>query len=100
MTIYERVNFQTSVLVKKSPYGLTQNYFPNVFETSGLEHSYSLTKSGNTLVVPKPNAQILRLSFSYSGAKLWNDLLLAVRQIISTHLRISKKSYFHTKIFE
>ena len=70
MTIYERLNYQTSVLVDESLNVLTPNYLQNILETSGTEHSYSLRNPGNTLVVPKPNTEILRLSFSYSGAKL------------------------------
>ena len=55
MTIYERVNYLTSVLVYKSLNGLTPNYLQNIFETSGMEHSYSLRNSGNSLVLPKLN---------------------------------------------
>ena len=48
MTIYERLNYQTFVVVHKSLNVLTPNYLQNILETSSIEHSYCLRNPGNT----------------------------------------------------
>ena len=44
---------------------------------------YDLRNSFHKLTLPRPRANYLKRSFSYSGALLWNSLLENVREIKS-----------------
>ena len=67
MTIYERIKFQTIILVYKCLNGMTPDYLQGLIEYAGLNHGYTLRTSGINLNVPKPRTELLRKSFCYTG---------------------------------
>ena len=80
MKFDERVKFKKALLVYKSLNNKCPEYMSNMFQTPQNIHSMTLrSESVNTLMVPKPNYEFSRKSFSYSGAKLWNSLPLEIQ---------------------
>ena len=57
--------------------GLVPNYLQNLFTHRCT--SYNLRNQEYKITLPKPRTDFLKRSFSYSGAKLWNDLPLSIR---------------------
>ena len=45
--------------------------------------AYRLRNTENKLVLPQPRTDYLKKSFSYSGAQLWNNLPIDLRQASS-----------------
>ena len=60
------------VLNKRAP-----RYLTDLFEE--YKTNYNLRNKENKLTLPKPNTEFLRRSFSYSAAKLWNELPPSIR---------------------
>ena len=80
MKFVERLKFNKALLVYKSLNNKCPEYMSNMFQTPQNIHSMTLrSESVNTLMVPKPNYEFSRKSFSYSGAKLWNSLPLEIQ---------------------
>ena len=44
------------------------------------------TRRMHDLQIPKPRLELSKRSFSYVGAKVWNDIPNAIRNVESTHL--------------
>ena len=98
MYVYERIEFQTAILVYKSLFENVPSYLQNMFEFSGINHNYNLRNNETNLVVPKPKTEILRKSFKYAGASVWNSLPYEIK--ISTSLNVFKsklKWYIYQK---
>ena len=56
---------------------LAPNYLCNMFTPRTL--SFDLRDASQKLYLPRPRIDYLKLSFSYSGASLWNDLSKDIR---------------------
>ena len=98
MTIYERIEFQTAVLVYKCLFEVVPSYLQNFFEFSGNNHNYNLRNNDMCLVVPKPNTETLRKSFSYTGAVTWNNLPFPVKNSRNMYcFKIKLKQYIFQK---
>ena len=65
---------QKAILMYKVMNNLTPMYLQELFVTR-VSH-YRLRVSEGKLFLPKPRTDYLRCSFSYSGASLWNSLLV------------------------
>ena len=65
----------------KTVHGLTPSYLHGLldFRSTG----YNLRNLENTLFVPKPRTNYGKRTFSYDGAKLWDELPQRVRAICS-----------------
>ena len=72
LTIYQRVEYQTVLMVYKSLHGLTPSYISDLFRISGENYRYNLTNSHINLHLPKSRTNMMKRSFSYKGAQLWN----------------------------
>ena len=46
----------------------------------------NITRTMHDLQIPKPRLELSERSFSYEGAKVWNDIPNAIRNVESTHL--------------
>ena len=55
------------------------------FSHSQRHSVYNLRDSEGKLTLPKPNTNYLKRSFSYSGAKLWNNLPKCLRNAVSVN---------------
>ena len=62
--------------------GMTPEYLRSSFVFRD-NFNYHLRKPENTLTLPQPRTDYLKKSFSYSGAQLWNSLLIELRQATS-----------------
>ena len=69
---------QEAVMVYKSLHGLAPNYLSSLFTQRNI--SYNLRDSESKLVIPLPRTNFLKNSFRYSGAVIWNNLPLELRQ--------------------
>jgi hypothetical protein len=80
LPVYKRVAYQTVLMVFKSFHGLTPRYISDMFHFTGENYDYTLRTSGVNLQLPKPRTNMLKRSFSYSGAQLWNSLPTYIRE--------------------
>ena len=80
MRFDDRVKYRKCMLMYKSLHNLAPTYLGNKFTYTHNVHNLDLRSASNqTLYVPKPNLEIYRKSFSYSGPKIWNTLPELVR---------------------
>ena len=62
---------------------MTPDYLGSRFVYCDHLSAYRLRNTENKLVLPQPRTDYLKKSFSYSGAQLWNRLLIDLRQACS-----------------
>jgi hypothetical protein len=94
LNIYKRITYQTVIMVYKSVNGMTPSYLSNVFHFSGENYEYILRNSGINLRLPKPRTNMMKRSFTYCGAQLWNSIPVEVRQATTVNEFKNKcKSY-------
>ena len=75
LQIQDRINYLKSVQMYKTLNNLAPSYLTDCFNFTSSVHSRSRRSiSNNDLYVPKPNTELFRKSFVYSGSKLWNNL--------------------------
>ena len=67
MSVYERIEFQTAILVYKSLLKNVPSYRQGIFKYSGINHNYNLRNNEIILVNPKPKTEILHKSINYAG---------------------------------
>jgi exonuclease III len=80
MTFPERVSFQKAVLMFKLFNGTAPDYLLNKFPLVSHIHERNLRSTSHSqLYSPKPNTEVFRRSFSYSGSLIWNNLPTYVR---------------------
>ena len=63
--------------------GMTPDYLRSRFVYRDNISAYRLGITENRLVLPQPRTDYLKRSFLYSGAHLWNNLPLDLRQASS-----------------
>jgi len=71
---------QTATMVYKSLNGLAPEYLRSKFSNRCDISSYTLRDCMGKLAIPLPGTNVLKNSFSYSGAVLWNSLPVRLRQ--------------------
>ena len=95
VTVTQRADYQTAVLVFKSLRGLAPNYLRNLFSYRVVEHDHCLRSSlqNNILSVPNIRGNGFKSSFSYKGSVTWNSLPDTVRLTtdIDSFKRLCKK---------
>ena len=76
MNVVQRRNYFTLVLMFKCLRGLAPNYLSNEFTMyKDIESVYNLrSSSSENVIVPYVDASVMKCSFSYNGAILWNSL--------------------------
>ena len=94
MSVYNRVKFQTAMLVFKCLNKIVPNYLQDSIQVSGLNHHYNLRSSGFNLMVPKPKTEMLRKCFSYAGPVTWNSLPEYIKEHVHSSLSVFK---YHLK---
>jgi hypothetical protein len=69
-----------------------ESYLKDLFRETNQEHDHDLRNSDLNLLPPKPKSNLLKKSFSYSGAVIWNSLPRHVRLANSlTEFKMSLK---------
>ena len=79
---YQRLE-QKSILMYKTLHGMTLDYLRSRFVYRDNARAYRLRNTENKLVLPQPRTDYLKRSFLYSGAQLWNNLPVDLRQASS-----------------
>ena len=75
LTFPDRVKFQKAVLLYKLFNDLSPVYLRNMFTFTSSIHERTLRSSSEfQLYSPRPNTELFRKSFAYSGSTIWNDL--------------------------
>ena len=67
MTIFQRITYQTCIIVFKCLHNADPSYLSDLFTLSENQH-YCFRSEGINLYVPKPIREIFRRSISYHGA--------------------------------
>ena len=62
---------------------MTPDYLRSRFVYRDNLNVYCLRNTENELVLPQPRTDYLKRGFSYSGAQLWNNLPIDLRQASS-----------------
>ena len=70
----ERRAKQTATMMYKVRNGCAPDCLTALFNTVGETNPYNLRGSSTRLQMPRPNTEFAKKSFSYNGAKTWNEL--------------------------
>ena len=85
---WKKLNLQrelkTASMVYKSLNGLAPDYLKSIFTDRSAISTYSLRNCGGKLTVPLSRTNVLKNSFSYNGAVMWNSLSTNLRQAQTT----------------
>ena len=68
----------------KTLHGMTPDYLRSRFVHRDNVRAYRLTNTENKLVLPQPRTDYFKRRFWLSGAQLWNNLPLDLRQEASS----------------
>ena len=84
MRFDERVIYRKAILMYKSLHNLAPTYLSTKFTYTSVIQQFNLRSlTDSTLCVPKPNLEIYRKTFAYSGSKILNTLPESVRGVPS-----------------
>jgi hypothetical protein len=72
---------QKALLMFKVMHNRAPSYLADLFKS--YQSNYQLRNIENKLSLPKPNTEYLKRSFSYSAARLWNELPVHIRNTSS-----------------
>lgn len=85
-----RTTYHIAVMVYKALNGLTPDYLTTCLSSISQVCTYNLrSATANNLMLPRPNSDLLKKSFSFAGVQTWNSLPLALKK--STSLSIFKE---------
>ena len=87
-TLEERRTKNISTLMYKILHNEDPNYLNQLFHYVNESSNYELRHSNINLILPKPNSDYLKKSFSFTGSNAWNNLPLNTK--ISTSLSLFK----------
>ena len=75
MRFDERIHYKKSILMYQVIHKTAPTYLQqNIHYVSDI-HSHNLrSQTDELLYVPKPNSELYRKTFHYSGSKIWNSL--------------------------
>jgi hypothetical protein len=80
MRFPERVHFKKALLMYKIFHDLAPDYLKDSFVTTSSIHTRDLRSASNQqLYIPRPNTEMFKKSFTYSGSHIWNSLPLHVK---------------------
>ena len=74
---------QKVTMVYKSLNGLNPDYSQPLFNYRNSVINYTLRDTEGKLTIPMPRTNYLKNSFGYSGAELWNNLPIHVKQAVT-----------------
>ena len=73
--ITKRILYHKALLMNKSKNELAPEYLSNLIVSANNKESYDTRfSSSDNFLVPKPNTELYKSSFSFSGPKVWNSL--------------------------
>ena len=93
LPLSDRLKYHTGVQMFQIVNGTCPKYLHNLFQPANVHSSRSLrSTSTNNLYLPRIRTEIMRKSLSYSGALLWNDLPLSLKN--SPNLSSFKSQFY------
>ena len=79
-----RRNKHKAIMMYKIYHGLCPDYLSEMFTSRSMSTHYGLRSvSHDNYSIPRPNREYLKKSFSYSGALLWNNLPMDLKDAVS-----------------
>ena len=100
MTFLKRVVYHKAIQMYKTVCGNAPDYLINDLVFTSEIHSRLLRSSSNFLLyTPRPNTELFRNSFNFSGTSIWNAIpeyiktASAVKHYTSLYLRRYKQSF-------
>ena len=98
LNIYERTEYNKGVLLYKCVNGLSPSYLSDFFQFQNNGHHQLRSSSNFGMYIPRPNHEIFKKSFQYSGALIWNNLPSSLRTAPSLYtFKKSLTSYIKSK---
>ena len=94
MTLEAMRKRQKAILMFKILHGLTPPYLSQMFTHSASFHDYGLRSSRMNLTLPKSRTDFYRNSFSFTGAKIWNDLPNSLKEETSLKRFMGKLDHY------
>jgi hypothetical protein len=80
MSIEQRIKYHKYLLVSKCLKNEAPIYLKNKIQYFSDRNPYSLRNVvSEKLQIPKANTELSKKTFTYSGPKLWNELLFTIR---------------------
>ena len=79
MTVFEIIEYQTSILMFKCINGIAPDYLKQLFSFNNY-NVYNLRRNSFDVIVPRPKTETLKRAFSYNGAATWNKIPTSVRE--------------------
>ena len=79
LTVFEIIEYQTSILMFKCINGIAPDYLKQLFSFNKY-NVYNLRRSIFDVIVPRPKTETLKRAFSYNGAATWNKIPTSVRE--------------------
>ena len=71
---------QKAILMFKILIGLTSRYLSKMFTHSASFHDYGLRSSRMNRALPQSRSDFYRNSLAFTGAKIWNDLPIILKE--------------------
>ena len=95
LTVKERRDFLTAVLMFKCINNTAPNYLCDMFTYVSDVHNVNTRNTNNgNLYVPQPSTSYYTKSLSVNGAKLWNSLPLDIKNVHNVNIFIMKYKEF------
>ena len=95
MTLEAMRKRQKAILMFKILNGLTPPYLSQMFTHSASFHDYGLRSSRMNLALPKSRTDFYRNSFSFTGAKIWNELPNSLKEETSLKRFMGKLDHYY-----
>ena len=85
LSVEKIITYDRAIMAHKIPSEKVSRNLKGKFTGRNQISKYE-TRRMHDLQIPKPRLELSKRSFSYVGAKVWNDIPNAIRNVESTHL--------------
>ena len=95
--ITQRILYNKSLLMYKAKHGLAPEYMSSLIVSASANQKYNTRfSSSDNFIIPKPNTELYKSSFSYNGPKVWNALPNSIKKsnTVSEFKHKYKSMYF------
>ena len=95
--ITQRILYHKSLLMYKAKHGLAPEYMSSLIVSASANQKYNTRfSSSDNFIIPKPNTELYKSSFSYNGPKVWNALPNSIKKsnTVSEFKHKYKSMYF------
>ena len=94
LSVHELIKLDQAVMVHKILNGQCPKVLKQTFTKRSQVSKYETRRSGD-LQVPRTRLEIMKKSFSYKGAKVWNEIPSNIRNVeFAASFKKQAKNYF------